>query len=199
MIRTLNVSGAVKHTKFHVKRDRKYVLFNHLRLSFLKGLGKVQLSRLVSRFTGLPVLYGTLRGTVLRNGERLDLGVLSYRVITTAGLEFLTDALMDGSEDFTDFSYHACGTDNTAEAVGDTALYAETTNPTRVTGTKEQNTSTTIDFTATQAFVSSLSIVEHGLFSSASAGTLWDRSVFATITVGNGDQIQWVYTLTLST
>ena len=67
---------------------------------------------------------------------------------------------------------------------------------------------------ATMSFTSSLAIVEWGLFSASSSGTLWDRRWFNTagapattasaaltagpINVNNGDSIQFTYTLTIN-
>jgi len=198
MLRKLEVKGLLQHTVIHPPVDQAYVLRNKLRPGFWSGWLKVWLSRTVARITKLPVCWGQLQARVLRDGQWIELGVLSYRVITDAGLEFLTDALQSGAEDFTTFNWHACGTDNTAEAAGDTALGSETVTPVRREGTKSQPTSTSIDFTATQTFVGPVAVVEHGLFSASTSGTLWDRSVFATINVDNPDAIQWVYTLTLS-
>jgi hypothetical protein len=52
---------------------------------------------------------------------------------------------------------------------------------------------------ATLWFSSTLSIGEFGLFSAATAGTLWDRRLVApTIGVNDGDSIQFTYTLTVN-
>jgi hypothetical protein len=107
---------------------------------------------------------------------------------------------MDNSAtDITNFNYHACGTNNTAENVTDTALGAESTTITdRATGTKTQPSANILQTVGTQSFTNSGAIVEHGIFSvvTESTGTLLDRSVFSAINVVNGDSIQWTYQLT---
>jgi hypothetical protein len=51
----------------------------------------------------------------------------------------------------------------------------------------------------TISYSGTLAIVEHGLFDQAAqGGTLWDRTVFATINVVSGDAIQFTYDCTLT-
>ncbi|MHA1288984.1 MAG: hypothetical protein ACTSPB_16455 [Candidatus Thorarchaeota archaeon] len=122
----------------------------------------------------------------------LYLGLLSTRVVTTAFLELLIDALQT-STDLSIFKYHASGTGTTDAAAADTALEAEV--GTRVAGTQEENGSTTYKSVATLQYTSANSVTEHGIFSAANAGTLLDRSVFTAIDVNNGDQIEFTYLL----
>jgi hypothetical protein len=81
-------------------------------------------------------------------GRVLDYGVLSTRVITTAGVNFLTDAFQ-GTVEPENMKFHAFGTGVGAEAVGDTALGTEETtqyNPdnTRPTGSQTEGASANI-------------------------------------------------------
>jgi hypothetical protein len=135
-----------------------------------------------------------LRAIVTRaNGEVEDLGVLSRRVITTAGVNFIVDAHQNLVE-LELMNFHAMGTGSVAEAVGDTALGTEV--ETRTTGTQSEpaanqyRTVGTITATATRA------ITEHGIFSASTVGVLFDRSVFTVINLANGDSIQFTYTCT---
>lgn len=122
--------------------------------------------------------------------------VLSRKVITDAGVAFLTSDWNDNSTDITNFNFHANGTGTAAESASDTALVTEV--ETRAAGTKSKpqanqlRTIGTITMTATRA------ITEHGLFSASTAGTLWDRSVFSAINVVSGDSIQYTYTCTVN-
>ena len=149
------------------------------------------------RITMTGKLYATVNGA--------DLGCLGSRVVTTAGVNYLRDDFANGAggADISLFKYHACGTGTTAEAIGDTALVTECTtalNPdsTRGVGTQVNSVSKTYSSVATMTFDASAAITEHGLFSAASSGTLWDRTVFAAINVASGDSIQFTYTLTIS-
>jgi len=153
-----------------------------------------------------------LRGRLLRgdNGPRtfgmfgrlvpreLELGVLSRKVVTDAGVAFMVDDWYDGSKDITNFNAHGNGTGTTAEAVGQTALVTET--GTRAAGTKSKPTAPQIRSVATISQTGTAAITEHGLFDSTtvSGSTMWDRSVFSAINVVNGDSIQFTYTLTIS-
>lgn len=152
------------------------------------------------------LMMGTVNATVLRaDGSAVDLGCLGKRVVTTAGVNYLRDdfAAGAGGADISLFKYHGCGTGSVAEAIGDTALGAECTtvlNPdsTRGVGTQVNSTAKTYQTVATLTFDGAAAITEHGIFSAASAGTLWDRTVFTAINVASGDSIQFTYTLTIS-
>ena len=145
---------------------------------------------------GLVRPVGRLYAEVHRaDGRHERLGLVSTRVVTTAGVNYLVDALQ-GTTEPENFKYHAMGTGNTAEAAGDTALVTEV--ETRATGTQVEGASANIyktvaTITATQA----RAVVEHGIFSASSSGTLLDRSVFAAINLASGDSIQFTYELTL--
>lgn len=139
-----------------------------------------------------------LRLRVKRPGmEWQDLGVASRRVITTVGAGFIVDAFQNLVE-LEAMNWHDSGTGTAAEAAGDTGLQTPA-GPSRVSGTQSEGTSLeyksvgVVTYTATQA------ITEHGLFSAASGGILLDRSVFAAVNVSSGAQIEFTYTLTVST
>lgn len=132
-------------------------------------------------------------------------GVVSRRVVTTAGVGFLVDAWQDLLE-LEIMKYHGVGTGTNAEASGDTALQTESTtalNPdsTRATGSLTEGASANIFRTVgTVTFDASAAITEHGLLSQAATGggTLWDRSVFSAINVISADSIQFTYDMTAS-
>lgn len=175
---------------------------NTIRWAYLWGWFVNLLARAFSALTGIPTLTAELRAVVIRaDGQRINYGVLGYRVVTDAGVAFLVDDWDDDTTDITDMNFHASGTDNTAENSSDTALGAEATTVTdRATGSKDQPSANILRSIGTQSFTGAGAIVEHGLFSvvTESAGTLWDRTVFTVINVGNGDSIQWTYQCTLS-
>lgn len=129
-------------------------------------------------------------------GNKFDLGLVSTKVVTTAGVNYLVDGLQANTTDVALFKFHASGTGVSAEAIGNTALGTEVA--TRTSGTQTEGASANIYRTvATIAYTSTLAITEHGILSASSAGTLLDRSVFAAINVINGDSIQFTYELTL--
>ena len=150
-------------------------------------------------------MAGVLGVRIIRaNGSALDLGVVSKRVVTTAGVNYLRDDFnaAAGAADISTFKYHGCGTGVGAEAVGDTALGTESTtalNPdsTRAVGTQVGSVAKTYSSVGTLTFDAAAAVTEHGLFNAATTGILWDRSVFAAINVGSGDSIQFTYTLNI--
>ena len=173
---------------------------NTLRVSYLSAwLGHV-LAKAFTRFTGITTMYGQLQARVVRaDGHVVDYGVVSYRQITSAGVQFLRDDWNDGASDINTMNYHDSGTSNTAEAAADTTITPA--GPARVAGTKSVGSSganRTFTSAAQVSYTGTLSIVEHGLFSASTAGTLWDRSVFTSIGVNNGDSITFTYTGTLT-
>lgn len=129
------------------------------------------------------------------NGKRERLGLASTRVVTTAGVNAITDAFQ-GAFTISDFKYHGMGTGSTAENASDTALVTEV--ETRATGSQTEGSSANIYRTVgTISATTTRAIVEHGVFSASSSGTLLDRSVFSTINLSSGDSIQFTYELTL--
>lgn len=140
-------------------------------------------------------------------GRADDYGVVSRRVVTTAGVNYLVDAWQNLQE-MENMRYHGIGTGTNAEAVGDTALQTELTtqyNPanTRATGSLTEGGSANVFRTVgTNTVQATVTIAEHGLFTQAATGggTLWDRSVFSGSTVGltSGDGLQSTYDATFS-
>ena len=125
-----------------------------------------------------------------------DLGLVGRRVITTVGVNYLATCFTNTAE-VEAINWHEYGTGVTAEAVGQTALITPS-GVARVSGTQSTPGSTNIyRSVATTAFTSALAIAEHGIFTAVTAGTLFDRTLFAAINVINGDSIQGTYDLTL--
>jgi hypothetical protein len=127
-----------------------------------------------------------------------DYGLVSCQKVTQAFTQYLVDSLQNSTTKPMDaFKYHASGTDNTAESNAQTALITEV--ETRQTGTQIEGTSSNIyKSVATITYSASRSIVEHGLFSASTAGTLMDRSVFTAVPVENLDTIEFTYQLTVN-
>jgi len=128
------------------------------------------------------------------NGKIEEIGLIAERMVTTAGVNALVDAFQ-ALFTLSDFKYHGSGTGAVAEAITDTALGLEA--GTRATGSQIEGASANIYKTVgTITYTGTYAITEHGIFSAATTGTLWDRSVFSAINVVNGDSIQFTYELT---
>ncbi len=172
---------------------------NMARWYFIWGWLAHVLGHLYSRLFGAPVMLGKLSAIVTRaDGTRINYGVLGYRVVTTAFVNFVVDQLQAETSVFGDFLYHDSGVGSTAENVTDTAI--ETTDgESRASGTQTEGASANIyRSVGTIAYTSTLALREHGLFNASTAGTLMDRTVFTAINVVNGDSVQYTYELTVT-
>lgn len=145
------------------------------------------------------MFFGTdLKADYIHDGELFETYELGSGLVTTAGVNYMAADMNDGASDISAFDHHGVGIGTTAAATGDTALENVTGVPARVAGTPSNPTSNQYRSVATVSFTSTLAITEWGLFSASTAGTLWDRRVFAAINVVNGDSIQFTYTLTIN-
>lgn len=124
------------------------------------------------------------------DGTVVDYGVISRRCVTTAGVNalFSTSTPIGISA----FNYHDSGTGTNTEVIGDTVLQTPA-GPARATGTQSNPSAGAYRSIATITYTSTQNITEHGVFSASTNGTLWDRSVFASIGVVSGLQIIFTY------
>ena len=138
------------------------------------------------------------------SGDVQDYGLVSCRVVTDAGVQFIVDAFQNLTE-LEIMKFHAVGTSTTAEAASQTALGTElttqySTSNTRPTGTlgEKSGDAKTYETTATITVSASVAITEHGIFSTATTGTgvLLDRSQFAAVNLASGESLQATYQLT---
>jgi hypothetical protein len=132
------------------------------------------------------------------NGSVDNYGVISVQSVTTAAATYLVDSFQSSTGSPMDaFYWHACGTSSGAESTSDTALSAEV--EARTSGSQEETSAMVFKSKATRTFsCGSAAIVEHGLLSLATGGTLWDRSIFEPINVSTGDSIEFTYELTVT-
>lgn len=141
-------------------------------------------------------------------GLVVDYGLMSQRVVTTAGVGFIVDAFQNLVE-LENMKFHGFGTGTNAEASGDTALQTEettqyATDNTRPTGTTTEGASANIYRTVATYSPDSggtRAITEHGVLSQAATGggVLLDRSVFSAVNlVAGSDSLQSTYELTLT-
>jgi len=185
------ISGCVKAPLFwHVK--------NRLRWGYLFGRFTNWLAKKFSKFTGVPTLTAELSAIHIKiNGQKIDYGIVGYRVVTTAFVNFMVDQLQTETSQWGDFKYHDSGVGTTAENASDTDI--ETTDgESRATGTQTEGGDNIYESVGTIAYTSTKAITEHGLFSQSTGTTLMDRTVFSAINVVNGDSIQFTYDLTVS-
>lgn len=175
-------------------------------LNLWRGAWRVKAQQAASRVTHCPAAFGSLWGRVIRgDGRVLDLGLMSMRVVTDAGVGFIVDAFQNLTE-LENMKYHGFGTGSTAEAAGQTALVTELTtqyNPdsTRPTGSTTEAAANTYRTVATLSPDSggTIAVTEHGVFSATSAGVMLDRSVFSAVNlVAGSDSLQVTYDLTFT-
>jgi hypothetical protein len=121
-----------------------------------------------------------------------------HNVITTVGKEFLASFLYSSAVAAATFTakYIAIGTDSTAEAVANTTLGIEAS---RHTGTVSYVSGCVYRIVATFATGSGTgAIVEYGLLSSNTAGTLLGRHTSAVVNKGASDTLTVTYDVTFS-
>jgi len=169
----------------------------------MRGVRRVMAARALK----LPHFYGQLYLKVIRaNGLEVDLGLVSMRVVTNAGVNFIVQAMISTGTNPSNFKFHGLGTGTVAESAADTALGTELTtqyNPdnTRATGTQTTGAGSNIYHTvATNTVDAAAAVTEHGILSQAATGggTLLDRSVFSVVNLANGDSLQSTYDLTFN-
>ncbi len=161
---------------------------------------------LAARALQVPTHFGTLFLRHIRDGEIIDLGLASMRVVTDNGVGFIVDAFQNSVE-LENMKYHGFGTGTTNEAAADSALVTELTTQYAVDSTRPTGTTTegaTANIYRTVATLSpdsggTIAITEHGVFSATSAGTLLDRSKFSAVNlVAGSDSLQATYDLTFT-
>ena len=155
----------------------------------------------IARMFGVLTMYGTVSATLFKaDGTVIELGAIGKRVVTNSGVAFLVDDWDADTLNISDMNFHDSGIGVVAENATDTDLGTAAGPTTRATGTKSQPSANVIRSIGTIAYTGTLAITEHGLFNTASRGTvnLWDRTVFTAINVVSGDSIQFTYDCTLT-
>lgn len=179
----------------------RWKIKNALTTAFVKGWMHHHFAKLLGKWFHYNIGISTLMAELIKaDGTRINFGVVSHRVVTTAFVSALIDDLDNGAADISAYNYHGVGTGVTAEAAGDTALVTESTTAltvdnTRATGARSQPFTYRYQTVATLTFDASAAITEHGVFNQAATGGggLMDRSVFSAINVVSGDGIQFTY------
>ena len=202
---TLRSTGNLSTRVIHAKRaPLSWRLHNALRWVYLRGWLGYHAAPIFGRLFGFGTFVSSLRLMVRKaDGEMVDYGVASYRVVTTVGVTAM--ALSFGTQASPgNFFYHGIGTGAGAEAVGDTQIATECTtqyNPdnTRATGTHTEAAGvyTTV---GTNTVDEIAAVTEHGILTQAATGggSLLDRHLFAAVNLASGDGLQSTYTLTFT-
>lgn len=188
----------MKKMKTLQKAPLRWRLRNSLTWPFIFGLAVNGAAKAFSRVTGVPTMTSTLRLVHIRNdGIKVDHGIVSRRVITTAWVNFVVDQLQTETSEFGDLKFHDSGVGTTAANVSDTDI--ETTDgESRATGTQTEGAANIYESVGTIAYTSTKAITEHVLATQATAATIVDRHVFAAVNVVNGESIQFTYDYTVS-
>jgi hypothetical protein len=116
-------------------------------------------------------------------------------LITTVGKAFVATALITGTS--ITFGYMAVGTSTTAPSISQTALVGSELG--RVASTNTNPTSVTTQFVGSfGAGTGTGTIEEAGLFSAASAGSMFSRYLTGTYVKGATDTLAITWTITVS-
>jgi hypothetical protein len=143
------------------------------------------------------LLKGRWRAT-LESGGVIKQVVEGDNVICTNGKEFLASFLSSAAAAAATFTckYVAIGSDATGEAAANTALGTELA---RTTGTASYVSGAIFQVTATfPSGTGTGNIVEYGLLSSSTAGTLLSRDTETLIAKGANDSLTTVLQITIS-
>jgi hypothetical protein len=167
-----------------------------------RGLWRIGIAKIFH----VPAFYGTLEICIVKsNGRMIDYGLVSTRVVTDTGVGFIVDAWQNLVE-LENMKYHALGTGSTAEDQTDTALVTELTteytSDVRATGTTAENAANIFESVGTNILdgTPGAALREHGLFDQAATGggVLFDRTVFAAVTLSSGDSMVSTYRVTFT-
>lgn len=118
-------------------------------------------------------------------------------IIVNVGFDFIADAIGKSASRPNVMGWIAVGTGVAAAAAGDTALGTELARG----AATYAHTAGTKTFTFTTTFAAGTAtgaITEAGVINAASAGTLFDRVVFAVINKSAADTLQVTFTFTMS-
>lgn len=198
LVRDLWVPEPIK-----IAKPNEIGIGQYIRLLAKNHLSSDMMADLVERLSRSILLSSELNGLIRYNDGREEwLGVIGNKVITNNGVGFLVDAWQNIVE-MENMKYHSLGTGSTAENQTDSALVTELTTEytgdVRATGSLTEGASANIFRTVgtnTLDGTPGAALREHGIHSASTAGVLWDRTVYAAITLSSGDAFQTTYDMT---
>lgn len=147
---------------------------------------------------GSPKIVGHWFITLQDENGNIKQQLSGKNVITTVGLEFLASFMYSAANAASTFTckYVAIGTDATAEAASNTAMGTELA---RTTGTVSYISNAIYRVTATFASGTGTgAIVEYGLFSTSTGGTMFSRDTEAAVNKGANDTLTVTTEVTVS-
>lgn len=154
---------------------------------------------------GAMVAHTVLTARLIVDGKVTDVRrEVRDKVVTDDFCEDIVDNLIAEGSAFGDYKYHHSGTGVGAENATDSGLGTPELDA-RTTGTQVEDSAKVYKSIATETFDDTAAITEHGLFNTAgtggppvTGGILMDRTKFAAINVVSGNQIEWTFTLSLT-
>ena len=191
-------SGRLQARKIKAPRaPLLWYLSNWTRWGAIKGWLAYWVIAPFARLFGVATMIGKLEATLIRaDGSVVRYGILGYRVVTTAFVNFVVDQLITETSVFGDFKFHDSGVGVTAENATDTDI--ETTDgESRATGTQTEDDADDYQSVGTITYSTTKAITEHGLFNIVTGGTMMDRTLFSSIGVDDTDSIQFTYTINI--
>jgi hypothetical protein len=193
---------------FNVRRAAgpglSWKLRNNLTLAFVQGWLAYHFARPLGKLFGFGTFISRLQVRLVRaDGEVVNYGAVSYRMVTTAFITALATA-MHTQASAGDFFYHGLGIGTTAAAITDTVIETELTTEytgnVRATGT-HTSAAGVYESVATITLDSGTPAVTcHGVMTQAATGggTLLDKHVFAAVNMASGDSFVATYQLTFT-
>lgn len=200
----LSLAGALGYKVKHAPGPGLvWKLKNNFKMSFLRGWLAYNIARPLGKLFGFATIVSKLSVKVHKaNGEWINYGNVSYRVVTTAFVTALATALHTQASPG-DLYYHALGTGVGDEDISNTGmgteLTTEYTGNVRATGTHTSAANVYESVGTITIDSGTPAVTEHGVMGAASgASTLIDRHKFAAVNMAAGDSFVATYQLTLT-
>lgn len=122
--------------------------------------------------------------------------IRTQNLVVNAGLDLIGDMLIESTA--VGLNFFAVGTDNTGPAAGDTTLGAEVYRAAITTAVRTSPGVITITMFVPTTAANGSSLVEIGLFTLSSAGTMFSRAIHSSITKTASVTVTYQWTITFS-
>lgn len=192
------INEALPHT-WQPDEIRRWKAINFMRMVKGRSFRPLFFAKLFK----IPTIFGALRLRAYKlDGLILDYGLVSTKLVTDDGVDYITDAFQDSVE-LELMRFHGIGLGSTGENVSDSDVETElttqyTSDNTRATGSQTENGTNVYQTVGTNPVDASVALREHGLLNNATvaSGVLLDRSVYALINLVSGESLQSTYDFT---